>query len=239
MPLPDLSTVCVEIEATPQDLSITFPGGAEMSVQIPTVGVPDPTELSKQMMAQANAALAPLVPVFNVLDTVLALFKAVKAIPDAITNLNPSGIAQAMPDLTQKANKLLKLVPQLSVPFMIVGLIDTLLAYLEGLRGQLHAIVDAQVRIGQAAARASQLGNVQLQVVVDCANANVAAQMQNLSEGSKPVNRLVGVVNLFMELAGLQKLPDLADLGTDAQAALASLDAVVDQLKAARAAIPV
>jgi hypothetical protein len=92
-------------------------------------------ELSKQLMAQANAALAPLVPVFNVIDTVLALFQAVKAIPDAITHLDPTKITDALPDVAQKASKLLAIVPQLSVPLMIVGLIDVLLAFLGGLSG--------------------------------------------------------------------------------------------------------
>ncbi|MBI3184813.1 MAG: hypothetical protein HYZ28_21965 [Myxococcales bacterium] len=240
MPLPDLASVCVEIKVGKQDLCVTFPGGAEMCVQLPTTSVPDPMELSKQLMAQANAALAPLVPMFNILDVVLALFACVKAIPDSLgPPPDPSKLAKCIPDLAEKAGKLLKLIPQLSVPLMIVGLIDVLLSFLEGLRGQLKAIIDAQVKIAQAATRAAELGNVQLQTVVDCANANIEAQMKNLGEGAAPVNRLIGVINLFMEIVGLPKLPDLSNLGTDAQAALAPLDAIVEQLKTARAAIPV
>ena len=90
MPLPNLEDSCVELTVTPQNLSLTFPGGAALAAQLP-----DPMQLSKQLMAQANAALAPLVPVFNVIDTVLALFQAVKAIPDAITSLAPTKITDA------------------------------------------------------------------------------------------------------------------------------------------------
>ena len=57
-------------------------------------------------------------------------------------------------------------------------------------------------------------------------------------EGAQPVNRLIGVINLFMGLAGLEPLPDLANLGTDAQAALDPIDLVIEQLKTARSAIP-
>ncbi len=238
MPLPDLSSVCVELTVTPQNLSLTFPGGAELSVQLPNVGIPDPMQLSKQLMAQANAALAPLVPVFNVIDTVLALFKTVKAIPDAITSLNPGKITAALPDLAKKASKLLKLVPQLSVPLMIVGLIDVLLTFLDGLSGQLRAIIDQQVRIQQAENRAAEMGNVQLQAVVDCATGHVAAQMQNLAESAAPVNRLIALINVFMELIGLPKLPDLANLGSDAEAALEPLEHMVKTLKDVRATIP-
>lgn len=240
MPLPDLSVACIEIKVGKQDLCVTFPGGAEMCVQMPSVSVPDPSELSKQLMAQANAALAPLMPVFNIIDTVIALFNCVKAIPDALgPPPDPSKLAKCLPDVAKKVSKLLKLIPQLSVPLMIVGLIDVLLAFLEGIRGQLKAVIAAQVRIAAAATRAAELGNVQLSTIVDCANANIDAQMKNLGESAAPVNRLIGVINLFVELAGLPKLPDLSNLGNDAQAALGVLDPLVDQLKAARSAIPV
>jgi len=240
MPLPDLSVACIEIKVGKQDLCVTFPGGAEMCVQMPSVSVPDPSELSKQLMAQANAALAPLMPVFNIIDTVIALFNCVKAIPDALgPPPDPSKLAKCLPDVAKKVSKLLKLIPQLSVPLMIVGLIDVLLTFLEGIRGQLKAVIAAQVRIAAAATRAAELGNVQLSTIVDCANANIEAQMKNLGESAAPVNRLIGVINLFVELAGLPKLPDLSNLGNDAQAALGVLDPLVDQLKAARSAIPV
>jgi len=237
MPLPDLSTVCIDLRVTSQELCVTFPGGAEMCVQIP--GVPDPTDVSKQLLAQANAALAPLVPVFNIVDAMLALFKCVKAIPDSLgPPPDPTKLAECIPDLAEKIDKLLKLIPQLSIPVLIAGLIDVLLFYLEGLRGQLQAIIAAQVRIAAAATRAAELGNVQLRTVVDCANTSMDAYLQNLNEGMKPLNRLVGLLNLFLQLAGLPAIPDLGNLGDDAEAALAPLDAVIDSLKTIRAGLP-
>lgn len=237
MPLPDLSEVCIDLKVTSQELCITFPGGAEMCVQIP--GVPDPTDVSKQLLAQANAALTPLVPVFNIIDAILALFKCVKAIPDSLgPPPDPTKLAECIPDLAEKIDKLLKLIPQLSIPVLIAGLIDVILFYLEGLRGQLKAIIAAQVRIAAAATRAAELGNVQLRTVVDCAEASMDAYLQNLNEGMKPLNRLVGLLNLFLQLAGLQPIPDLANLGDDAEAALAPLDAVIDSLKTIRAGLP-
>jgi hypothetical protein len=237
MPLPDLSEVCIDLKVTSQELCITFPGGAEMCVQIP--GVPDPTDVSKQLLAQANAALTPLVPVFNIIDAILALFKCVKAIPDSLgPPPDPTKLAECIPDLAEKIDKLLKLIPQLSIPVLIAGLIDVILFYLEGLRGQLQAIIAAQVRIAAAATRAAELGNVQLRTVVDCATASMDAYLQNLNEGMKPLNRLVGLLNLFLQLVGLPPIPDFKNLGNDAQAALAPLDAVIDSLKTVRAGLP-
>jgi hypothetical protein len=239
MPLPDLEPLCVELTVTPQQLSVTFPGGATLAPELPDLGIPDPLQLSKQLLGQANTALAPLAPVFNLIDVALALFNAVKAIPDAISHLNPSKITDALPELAGKAAKLLPLVPQLSVPLMIVGLIDTLLAFLGGLAGQLRALIDQQVRIQKAENRAAELGNVQLQGVVDCSKHHVAAQLQSLSELVAPVNRLIALVNVFAQLAGLGPLPDLSSLGSDAAAALQPLEDTIQALQQIRAAIPV
>jgi hypothetical protein len=151
-------------------------------------------QLSKQLMAQANAALAPLVPVFNVIDTVLALFQTVKSIPDAITHLDPTKITDELPDVAQKASKLLAIVPQLSVPLMILGLIDVLLAFLGGLSGQLRALIDQQVRIQHAENRAAELGNAQLQTVVDCsrgARRRSAAEPGRVGCTGEPAHRLL------------------------------------------------
>jgi hypothetical protein len=237
MPLPDLSTVCIDLKVTSQELCVTFPGGAEMCVQIP--GVPDPTDVSKQLLAQANAALAPLVPVFNIVDAIIALFNCVKAIPDSLgPPPDPTKLAECIPDLAEKIDKLLKLIPQLSIPVLIAGLIDVLLFYLQGFRGQLEAIIAHQARLLAAATRAAELGNVQLRTVVDCANATMDAYLQNLNEGMKPLNRLVALLNLFLQLAGLSPIPDFKNLGDDAEAALAPLDAVIDSLKTIRAGLP-
>jgi len=239
MPLPNLQDICVELAVTPQSLSLAFPGGASLDAQQPDLGIPDPMELSKQLMAQANAALAPLVPVFNIMDVVLALFETVKAIPDAITHLDPGKITDALPKLTQKAGKLLAIVPQVSVPLMIVGLIDMLLAFLGGLAGQLRAIIDQQLRIQRAENRAAELGNAQLQVVADCSKHHVDAQLDSLAESVAPVNRLIALINVFCQLAGLGPLPDLSDLGRDAQAALGPLNDTVKALTELRKTIPV
>jgi hypothetical protein len=239
MPIPDLETICAELTVTPQRLSIAFPGGASLDPELPDLGIADPVRLSKQLLAQANAALAPLGPVFNLVDIALALVKAVNAIPDAISHLDPSKITGALPELAQKAGKLLPLVPQASVPLMILGLIDTLLVFLGGLAGQLRALIDQQVRIQKAENRAAELGNAQLQAVADCSKHHVAAQLQSLSESVAPVNRLIALINVFAELAGLGPLPGLANLGSDAAAALQPLEDAVKALQQIRGVIQV
>jgi hypothetical protein len=238
MPLPDLKNLCVELTVSSQRLSLILPGGAALDAQLADLGLPDPLQLAKQLMAQANAALAPLVPVFDLVDVALALANAVKAIPDAIAHLDPGKISAALPALEAKLAKVLALVPQLSVPIMIVGLIDVLLAFLDGLGGQLRAFIDQQVRIQRAEDRAAELGNAQLQIVAGCAKHHLDAQLRSLAESVAPVNRLVSLINVFAELAGLDPLPALGDLGFDIQAALASVNETTNALREARATIP-
>lgn len=143
------------------------------------------------------------------------------------------------PDLTTKAARVAALVPQLSVPLMILGLIDTLLAFLGGLAGQLRAIIGQQMRIQRAETRAAELGNAQLQAVADCSKHHVTAQLQRLAESVAPVNRLIALINVFAQLVGLGPLPDLSNLGTDAAVALRGLDDTLKALQEIRAAIPV
>jgi hypothetical protein len=239
MPIPNLEDLCVELTVTPVRLGVTFPGGAALDAQLPDLGLADPAALAKQLLAEANAALAPMVPVFNVIDTVLAVVQAVNAIPAAITHLNPGKISDALPDVARKASKLLAVVPQASVPLMIVGLIDTLLAFLGGLSGRLRALLDQQVRIQQAESRAAALGNASLHVVVACSRGHVDAQLAGLSASAAPVNRLIALINVFAQLAGLGPLPDLPDLGRDAQAALQPVADTVTALTRLRNTIPV
>ena len=239
MALPDLGTYCVALTVTPQDVSITFPGGGSLAAQLPDLGFPDPMQLAKQLMAEANAALAPLTPVFNLIEVVLALHQAVKAIPDAISHLDPSQIADALPDVARKAAKLAPLVPQLSVPLLMVGLLDALLLFLDGLSTQLRAIVEHEARIQRAADRAALLGNAQLQVVVGCARDQVDAQMASLGQSFGGLHRLIALANALATIAGLSLVPSLADLGADAQSALAPVTDAIHALSVFRHSIPV
>ena len=238
MPLPDLETLCAELIVTPQRLTVIVPGGASLDPELPDLGPADPMRLAKQLLAQANAALAPLGPVFDLIDVGLALVEAVKAIPDAISHLDPGKITDALPELAQKAGKLAPLVPQLSVPLLVVGLIDTLLAFLDGLVVQLRALIGQQVRIQRAADRAAALGNAQLQAVADCSRHHVDAQLQSFSESLAPVNRFIALLNTFAQLAGLGSLPTLSDLGADPAATLQPIADAAKLLQQLRAAIP-
>ncbi|RME65180.1 MAG: hypothetical protein D6790_02230, partial [Caldilineae bacterium] len=62
--------ICLEIPELPDPFSITLPGGVTME--------------SINLMEQIQPALTPLVPLFNIIDTVVAVFNCIKAIPDTL-----------------------------------------------------------------------------------------------------------------------------------------------------------
>ena len=81
----------------------------------------------------------------------------------------------------------------------------TFLVFLGGLAGQLRAIIDQQVRIQNAENRAAERGNAPLQAVADCSKHQLSAQLQSLAEAVPLVNRLIALINVFAQLAGVFK----------------------------------
>jgi hypothetical protein len=244
MPLPDLHDVCAHIEIPKLDLCVKLPGGIELCADIPSLEVPALPDLSASLMLRANAALAPLMPIFNLMDVVVAIVQCVKAIPDALgPPPDPTKITGCIPDMMQKLDKILALLPPLTVPVFVAALLDALIAFLKGLRVELLALFDAKLRIDAAGVRAAELGSAQLQIVVDCAQAHITAQLDNLGERAKPIERLLTVINLFLELAGQNPVPPLGgsmtlSLSGNTEEAVGPLDVAISQLRTARAAIP-
>ncbi len=235
--LPPIEVLCPSVPVSSQALIIRFPGGAELQVQSPSQN-PDAFELSKQLLAQGSAGLAPLQPVFNILDVALASFECIKAIPEAITSLDPQGLIDCIPDLAEKADKLLSLVPQLSVPLMILDFIDAILLLLDGVIDRLEAILVSTIRIAEARQIAEDENLDALLEIAICSEDQIEASVLSLGESLKVINTLIGMLNIFMELAGLDPIPSFAELGPDAQEALGKVKEIVGLLKDIRKLIP-
>lgn len=240
MPLPDLRDFCIDVDVVPGEVCITFPGGTEVCATMPDLVPPSPDKLIRQLFAQANAALAPLQPVFNIIDAVVAIFDCVKA----ISTLDPVKIIECIPNLAEKVAALLKLIPQLSIPALVAGLIEVLVLYLRGIRNQLVRARELLVRLLDAETAATRPGNLALARVLPCALDDLDKLIAWQNESAKPINRLIGVINLFLEIIGLSrfKIPCLgtflADLGVlDDQIEL--VDLLIQLLEIIRAAIPI
>jgi hypothetical protein len=234
---PDITTLCAEIPTLP-DNCISFPGGVTLCAQ---VGFDEgsPLMVTKSLFGAVNAALAPLAPIFNVLDVALALFKCVKAIPDALgPPPDPTAIARCIPDLTQKVNKLLQLIPQIALPATIKGIIIAIITFLRGLKTKLQSIISRLARLAASRLRAVELGNLQLHAALDCAQHLIDVQLVNMNAGMAPVNRLIGVVSAFMQIAGLGCIPAVGNIGPITADVLSPLDAAIEILQTIHDAIP-
>lgn len=237
-PIPELSAFCIELSTGPGQFCIRFPGGARVCAQV-GFDSGDPGELIRSLLAEANAALSPLAPFFMVLDVLAAIVHCVQAIPDAITQLNPSGLIKCLPDMLKKLAKLLELIPQLSIPVLVADLLEVVIVGLIALRGEIATMITQQFRIAAAATRAAETGNVQLSLAVNCATGNLDALLVNKQAGMQPLNRIVGIINLLLGLAGLPEIPSLDNIEAIDDSALLALDQTIQVLEAAKAALPV
>lgn len=242
MPIPlqqALDELCLDFVKI-DEKCITFVGGAEICFQFPRIPS-DNGEAIKSLLAQVNAALAPLTPIFNIIDAVIAAFNCLQAIPDAITNLDPTELIECVPDLVEKVTKLLALIPQLSLPLMLIAILDCIIMQLEAVKDQLLHIAQQYLLILQRGLEAAEPGNAALRTIVDCAQKDMDVYLEFVNEGFTPLNRLIGLVSALLGIIGIDlelgidKVLDLSNV----EAALRPLSFVIDVLTTIRNVIPI
>ena len=219
--------ICIEIPEIPDPFNLTLPGG----IQIEHIN----------LMEVIQPALTPLVPIFDIIDTVVAVFNCIKAIPDTLgPPPDPTALAACLPDLAEKVAKLLKLIPQLSIPLTIIGLIDLMIDTLLQARSEIMHLQQQMQQILGVIDRATNLDDAGLMAIAQCAQANVAQEAANVGKSLAALGKLIGLINLFMGMVGGPEIPDLSNLaGRPLDDVVPPLNAIVDALKTARDAVPV
>jgi hypothetical protein len=217
---------CVTVPPAPPNVQLTLPGGASL--------------VHQDIATVAQSALAPLMPLFDVIDALVTAIGVVQAIPDALgPPPDPSGIIALLPELGEKLSKLLGLIPQASVPLTAVGLVDAVIAALEQARSQLNALVEQVERIARAVERASEIGDPELARLATCARDGVAQSVSNVGSSLGAVGGILGLLRALMGLIGGPEIPDLGSLdGLPIDQAMALLDDLVTTLRTVRGAIP-
>jgi len=219
--------ILIRIPAAPDPLTMTLPGGVTMQQQ--------------DLIKIIQPALTPLMPVFNILDAVIAVFNTVKAIPESLgPPPDPTKLVSAIVEMTKKVSKLLRLVPQLSLPYTIIGVVDLVLDTLSKLRDQLVFLQHAAQRLGVMTQRAAELNDAGLAAIAACARANIDQEAANLGKGLGALGTLLGILDIFMAMIGGPKAPNLSAMsGKPLDQAVKPLDDLVKTLKQLRSAIPV
>lgn len=219
--------ICIEIPVIPDPFQLTLPGGVTIE--------------HINLMEIIQPALTPLVPIFDIIDTIVALFNCVKAIPDSLgPPPDPTALAACLPDLAEKVSKLLKLIPQLSLPLLIVRLIDLVIDTLRQARSELMHLQQQVQQILGVIDRATNLDDAGLMAIAQCAQANVAQEAANVGKSLAALGKLIGLINLFMGMVGGPEIPDLSNLaGRPLDDVIPPIDAIIEALQTARSAVPV
>lgn len=220
MPI-DLGNICKPVNVPSLDRCITMPGGLQVCAQWQGPTPPSTDALMKALFGQLNAALAPFQPIFNIIDTVVAIFDCVKA----IATLNPKKILESIPALAEQVSKLLQLIPQMSLPLMIIDMVKAIAEYMRGLVETLQAQAAYLARINSAEALAAAGGNESLQGIVLCARDDQEKTFTFLNESAGPINSIIALLNVFLQIIGVpQKVPTMGN------ASPSNIDATIDVL---------
>lgn len=238
---PDASTLCVTVITLP-NLCIPFPGGAQICAQGGTT-MGDPLAAVSSLFGAVNAALAPMAPVFNVIQVALQIFKCIQAIPKCFTSFppGPQPIIECIAELIPEINKLLQLIPELCIPAMVKATLTGIITFIKALENKLKAYLNRLIQINAGYARAQLLPpamRTQLKISLDCAAAALHQQQTNMAAAFTPVNQLIQIISAFMQLAGLGCVPALGAIGPLDDKIFEPLDAVVELLTIIRDAIP-
>lgn len=223
MPIP----ICIEIAPFPDPFWLPLPGGVTME--------------AINLMEMIQPALTPLVPLFNVVDTIVAIFNCIKAIPDTLgPPPDPTIIATCLPPLAEHISKLLQMLPQISLPHLMVRILTLAITVLRDTRSQLLHLQQQMVEILGAIDRATILEDAGLMAITQCAQANVAQEAANVGKSLASLGRLLGLFNLFSGMVGGPVAPDLSNLaGRPLDEAIPPLNDLITQLESVRDAIPV
>ncbi len=221
---------CVDITLTPREFCIRYPVGQEICQAIPQLPMPDLAEVLAALFDKLNAALGPLKQILDIVDVAIATFECIKGIPDAIIKLDPTTLIECIPGLAEAVDKILGMIPILSLPLMILDIITFLIQYLEAQKAIIARALARADAVIAAATKAADPGQFALSSVIDCINANFSIQIQNISEMNAPLNRIIGQINFFLDLLGLPCIPAIPSL-TNLDLATAIIDFFIDFLR--------
>lgn len=189
------------------------------------------------LIGQIQPALSPLVPVIRLIEAVISLYDALKAVP----SLSPSSILKALKKAAQKLAEIFGLIPQLSLPYMVKDVCDLLIDTLRSLQLALIRLQSEASQIDAARVRSEELGNPPtLAAAIDCSEINLSIEYENQMSTLQAAGSLLAILGLFASILGMgDVVPDLSDLsGLALDDTIEQIDNVIKLLEFFRDAIP-
>lgn len=239
MSLPTSDDLCFQFVQGPGEICVVIPGGFNLCVQ-GDIEWDDVASVTKTIMGQINTALTPLGPFFTIFDVLIAVFDCIKAVKEAFgPPPNPAKLVQCIQNLQEAIDKLLTLHPAISIPKTVKSVLNVVVLFLSGVRAEMSQLINFQNDIIAAQTRASDLGNLELQAAAVCASDQISVELNSLNESIKPLARLLSIINVLLDLAGLPciqvPLDPMSSVGDDV---LDLIDAAILFISVVRDAIP-
>ena len=210
------NNLCFALPSLPETDSICLPGGICLDYvwdginKIPTV-----SDVTMDFFSQIGPALTPLKPFFDMLDTVLSIFNCIKAIPKAIGTLNPKELTECFPALASAIDNMLKLIPQMSIPKMVIAILENLAKLLRMIAADLRYIQSQMQRIADAIDRAAVLSDHKMNGFLVCSQKDLEDTALSTSEALKGIGSIVLITNIFLGMIGGQEIPCFGSLFAD------------------------
>lgn len=190
----------------------------------------------QSIMAVLTPAIAAMAPIFALMEIVQAIIDFVKA----VATLNPAQIAAALADFIEATEKLLGIVPQVSLPLMLIGLItiaiDMVIALIDFLTEL--AIHQQQIEYMKQYAIDQDLPDLLASAV--CLETNLDTQLAYFNNGIGAVAGFMAIIELLGSIIGLDLSIDMSvDEDDPIEDTIDRLTEIRDTLIGIRELIPV
>lgn len=224
---------------------ITFPGGAEVEAIIDATKNYSACALNANLLAQLQAAMAPLMPMFKIVDLVTALAQCGIVVADIINRLPLPPTAQQLSDLATCSAAIAEALavvtqlfaPALAIAKLIKGLSTAVLNQIDCIITQLQYL-DGQIIAAQAViANASETGANAVQVAqAQCKLDALDQQAQNVMQMLASIGRILCLVRILLS-SGLIPGADQDDISLPSDPSGLPIDLILQDLTALRDAI--
>jgi hypothetical protein len=145
---------------------------------------------------------------FRSSDVAVALYNCARALPDALTSVPPDigAITACFPDHAKKLSKVLKLIPQVSLPMTIAHILDLAIHVLDDVRRKFSTLQTRLRQLERSVERARNLNDAGLMAIIACAQANIAQEARNTGKNLASLGRLLGILDILSGLIGGPKM---------------------------------
>lgn len=127
----ELKFICPDLPLRPPKITIPIIGGEFSSIIDVTRLDATDCQIAINTTQMLQPLLGMLKPYFDLFNCVLALIKFAQAVPDALgPPPSPGKLTSVVNDVSACLTVLDKIIPQLSIPPMIVGVLDLILVYI-------------------------------------------------------------------------------------------------------------